>query len=122
MFFKIYYFLKKQINKNNLKKKLQYIILIMSDYGITMGWYKNKNEENDNGVLINVFYITKKFVKVKIYNFYDNIIDINNLDENNRRFKARCENKIKVDENKLIYPYQTKFIRSFNLSPEYKLS
>ena len=94
----------------------------MSDLGVELGWYKNNNESNDNGVLINVHHLTKRFVKVKIYKYFNNNIDLNNIDERNIIHEQYLNKKIKVFDGALIYPYETRWIREYNLSIENKIS
>ena len=94
----------------------------MSDSGVELGWYKNKNESNNNGVLINVYHLTKKFVKVKIYNYFDNKIDLNNLDERDRTNQQEFKDKKTKVDGVSIYHYKTKYIREYNLSIENKIN
>ena len=44
----------------------------MSDYGIKVGCYKYKWEENDNGQIVHIKSLTKQFVGYDIYTYYDN--------------------------------------------------
>jgi len=93
----------------------------MSNFGITTGWYKYPNETNNNGILVNVYHRTPQFVKVEVYHYYDNHYDINNIDEGNIH-RGTLINKVKVDESKTIYPYQTKWVASWVLDNEHKIS
>lgn len=93
----------------------------MSDYGIRSGWYKYKNEDNDNGELIHVHKTTKKFVAVKVWSYYDNRYDLNNMDERDRWTQVFFT-KVKVDDSKTIYPYETKWLRSWTLDDDHFLS
>ena len=44
----------------------------MSEYGVKVGCYKFTNEENDNGRIVHIKSLTKQFVEVDVYNYYDN--------------------------------------------------
>tara|TARA_Y100001963_G_C6630844_1_gene376237 strand:- start:50 stop:331 length:282 start_codon:yes stop_codon:yes gene_type:complete len=92
----------------------------MSDYGIRSGWYKYKNKDNNNGELIHVHKTTKKFVAVKVWSYYDNRYDLNNMDERDRWTQVFFK-KVKVDESKTIYPYETKWLRSWVLDDDHFL-
>jgi uncharacterized protein YcfL len=94
----------------------------MSDFGVELGWYKNKNEENDGGILINVYYLTKKFVKVKTYWYDNNNIDLNNINERDRINIFSADKKLKVSNNSTIDYYKTTILREYNLSIKNKIS
>ena len=44
----------------------------MSKYGVKIGCYKYQNDSNDNGRIVHIKSLTKHFVEVDIYNYYDN--------------------------------------------------
>jgi len=46
----------------------------MSDYGIKVGYYIFPNNDNDNGLIIYIPRLTKKYIYVEFYNYYDNNI------------------------------------------------
>jgi hypothetical protein len=102
----------------------------MSDLGVELGWYKNKCNCNDYVYLINVYHLTKKFVKIKIYRYFKNHIDLNNIDENYRLHKHEEKYKDKlvrvyrynlIPDTAIIQPFK-KFGREFYLTKEYKIS
>ena len=44
----------------------------MSHYGVKIGCYNYPNESNDNGQIVHIKSLTKYFVEVDIYSYYDN--------------------------------------------------
>ena len=87
----------------------------MADYGIKVGWYIYANNENNNGKLTKVYKTTNFFVSVRVYNYYDSDFDLNHMDDKNDLLH---EFQQKVDEEKTIYPYTTKWLLSFKLSDD----
>ena len=71
----------------------------MSDKGVKVGCYKYKNGgDNDNGRLIHIKSLTKQFVEVDVYNFYDNRSSLTDVKEHPSS-KIKSFKKKKIGDN-----------------------
>ena len=68
----------------------------MCDYGIKVGCYVIKNEVNDNGLLLHIKSLTRKFVEVDTYNYYDNKTTYE--DVKHKKLHHKCFKKKMVKE------------------------
>ena len=94
----------------------------MSDYNIECGWYKYPNGDNENGRLINVFKTTKKFVCVKIYNYYDNRVTPMDIAQNLVwDIRRKVEGDYPQEDGGWIYPNRTWLSISYKICDEYRI-
>ena len=93
----------------------------MTDYGITTGWYKYRNDK-DNGRLVNVYKITKQFVAVKIYKYFDNKYDLTNMNEDDLQYHI-LKTKVLVKPGNIEIPYvylrKNSFLK-YKLTPKHR--
>jgi hypothetical protein len=88
------------------------------ELGITNGWYIYPNDDNDNGILLNVYHTTKCYVKVKWYNYYDNTYNLNTKEGLNYMYDLRRNLKV----SNVISPFKEKaYARCCVLNPQDKL-
>jgi len=90
----------------------------MSDYGIKVGYYVFPNETNENGLIIYIPRLTKKYVYVEFYNYYDNKVKLDPREAYHLGTEDTIRFRRKMDGND-IFKYKYAGAERYTLDDEH---